>query len=138
MTYIIAEPCIDIKDRSCVDVCPVDCIHESDRQARAEAVVHPPERVRTTIVDDDEIPRRVIQVGEPFQTAAERLRPLIGRDDDGEKRCRRIHEYDSCPGFTPREPEWHDSHAARKGAEVQSPGHGPRMVGPGRKRREGS
>ena len=31
MTYIIAEPCIDIKDLSCVDVCPVDCIHEFDR-----------------------------------------------------------------------------------------------------------
>ena len=31
MTYIIAEPCIDLKDRSCVDVCPVDCIHEADR-----------------------------------------------------------------------------------------------------------
>jgi len=31
VTYIIAEPCIDIKDRSCVDVCPVDCIHEADR-----------------------------------------------------------------------------------------------------------
>jgi NAD-dependent dihydropyrimidine dehydrogenase PreA subunit len=31
VTYIIAEPCIDIKDRSCVDVCPVDCIHEFDR-----------------------------------------------------------------------------------------------------------
>jgi ferredoxin len=31
VTYIIAEPCIDVKDRSCVDVCPVDCIHESDR-----------------------------------------------------------------------------------------------------------
>src|SRR5437868_1110433 len=31
MTYIIAEPCIDIKDRSCIDVCPVDCIHEADR-----------------------------------------------------------------------------------------------------------
>jgi NAD-dependent dihydropyrimidine dehydrogenase PreA subunit len=31
VTYIIAEPCIDIKDRSCVDVCPVDCIHEYDR-----------------------------------------------------------------------------------------------------------
>ena len=28
MTCIITEPCIDIKDRSCVDVCrPVDCIH---------------------------------------------------------------------------------------------------------------
>src|SRR5438309_4891806 len=31
MTYVIAEPCIDIKDRSCIDVCPVDCIHETDR-----------------------------------------------------------------------------------------------------------
>ena len=31
MTYIISEPCIDIKDRSCVDVCPVDCIHEFAR-----------------------------------------------------------------------------------------------------------
>lgn len=31
MPYVIAEPCIDVKDRSCVDVCPVDCIYEVDR-----------------------------------------------------------------------------------------------------------
>lgn len=31
MTYIITEPCIDTQDKSCVDVCPVDCIHESGR-----------------------------------------------------------------------------------------------------------
>jgi ferredoxin len=31
VTYIIAEPCLDIKDKSCVDVCPVDCIHEAKR-----------------------------------------------------------------------------------------------------------
>ena len=31
MTYIIAEPCIDLKDKSCIDVCPVDCIHEVGR-----------------------------------------------------------------------------------------------------------
>jgi NAD-dependent dihydropyrimidine dehydrogenase PreA subunit len=31
VTYVIAEPCIDVKDRSCVDVCPVDCIHEAGR-----------------------------------------------------------------------------------------------------------
>jgi ferredoxin len=30
MTYIIAEPCIGEKDRSCVDVCPVDCIYEGE------------------------------------------------------------------------------------------------------------
>lgn len=27
MAYIIAEPCIDVKDTACVDACPVDCIH---------------------------------------------------------------------------------------------------------------
>lgn len=27
MTYTITEPCIGVKDASCVDVCPVDCIH---------------------------------------------------------------------------------------------------------------
>jgi ferredoxin len=31
VTYIITEPCIDVKDKSCVEVCPVDCIHEADR-----------------------------------------------------------------------------------------------------------
>ncbi|HZQ02545.1 MAG TPA: hypothetical protein VFA88_00835 [Gaiellaceae bacterium] len=31
MTYVIAEPCIDIKDQSCIDVCPVDCIHIGER-----------------------------------------------------------------------------------------------------------
>jgi ferredoxin len=30
MTYIITEPCIGTKDKSCVDVCPVDCIHGGD------------------------------------------------------------------------------------------------------------
>ena len=32
MTYVIAEPCIGVKDRSCVDVCPVDCIYEGEDQ----------------------------------------------------------------------------------------------------------
>jgi ferredoxin len=31
MTYIIGEPCIDIMDKSCIDVCPVDCIHIGER-----------------------------------------------------------------------------------------------------------
>jgi NAD-dependent dihydropyrimidine dehydrogenase PreA subunit len=30
VTYVITEPCIGVKDASCVDVCPVDCIHSSD------------------------------------------------------------------------------------------------------------
>jgi NAD-dependent dihydropyrimidine dehydrogenase PreA subunit len=27
MTYVIAEPCVDVMELSCVAVCPVDCIH---------------------------------------------------------------------------------------------------------------
>ena len=29
---IITEACIDVKDRACVDVCPVQCIYEFDAQ----------------------------------------------------------------------------------------------------------
>ena len=39
MAYIITEPCIDVKDASCVDVCPVDCIYEGEKQY----FIHPDE-----------------------------------------------------------------------------------------------
>ncbi|MGC5617213.1 ferredoxin [Georgenia sp. Z1491] len=41
MTYVIAQPCIDILDRACVDECPVDCIYEGDRML----YIHPDECV---------------------------------------------------------------------------------------------
>jgi NAD-dependent dihydropyrimidine dehydrogenase PreA subunit len=31
MTYVITEPCIDVKDKTCVEECPVDCIYEGQR-----------------------------------------------------------------------------------------------------------
>jgi NAD-dependent dihydropyrimidine dehydrogenase PreA subunit len=31
MTYVIADPCVDVVDRACVDECPVDCIYEGKR-----------------------------------------------------------------------------------------------------------
>ncbi|NBY51578.1 MAG: ferredoxin family protein [Actinobacteria bacterium] len=31
MTYVIALPCVDVKDKSCIEECPVDCIYEGDR-----------------------------------------------------------------------------------------------------------
>ena len=39
MTYIIAEPCINVKDKACVEVCPVDCIYEGDTML----YIHPDE-----------------------------------------------------------------------------------------------
>lgn len=41
MTYVIALPCVDVKDRACVDECPVDCIYEGDRML----YIHPDECV---------------------------------------------------------------------------------------------
>ena len=28
--YVITDPCVDVKDKSCIEVCPVDCIHGDD------------------------------------------------------------------------------------------------------------
>ena len=37
MTYVIAEPCIGVKDTACVEVCPVDCIHPTKEEEGFEA-----------------------------------------------------------------------------------------------------
>lgn len=39
MTHIVTEPCIGVKDHSCVDVCPVDCFYEGEDQL----LIHPEE-----------------------------------------------------------------------------------------------
>ncbi|MDQ0370896.1 ferredoxin [Catenuloplanes indicus] len=31
MAYVIAEPCVDVMDKACVEECPVDCIYEGGR-----------------------------------------------------------------------------------------------------------
>ncbi len=64
MTYIITQPCIDLKDASCVDVCPVDCIYEGEDQY----YIHPeecidcgacvPECPVEAIFPDDEVPEQ--------------------------------------------------------------------------------
>jgi NAD-dependent dihydropyrimidine dehydrogenase PreA subunit len=38
MTYVITEPCVNVKDASCVDVCPVDCIHPTQSEGEFESV----------------------------------------------------------------------------------------------------
>jgi NAD-dependent dihydropyrimidine dehydrogenase PreA subunit len=41
MAYVIAEPCVDVMDRACVDECPVDCIYVGERSL----YIHPDECV---------------------------------------------------------------------------------------------
>jgi NAD-dependent dihydropyrimidine dehydrogenase PreA subunit len=41
MAFVIAEPCVDVHDRGCVDECPVDCIYDGLRKS----YIHPDECV---------------------------------------------------------------------------------------------
>lgn len=62
MTYVITEPCIGCKDKSCVSVCPVDCIHEGEDQFFIDPgeCIHcglcEPECPVDAIFADDEVP----------------------------------------------------------------------------------
>jgi NAD-dependent dihydropyrimidine dehydrogenase PreA subunit len=31
VAYVVAEPCVDVLDKACVDECPVDCIYQGER-----------------------------------------------------------------------------------------------------------
>ncbi len=86
MTYIIAEPCIDIKDRSCVDVCPVDCIHEFDRML----IIDPeecidcgacePECPVEAIFPEDALPDKwepFVKINYAFPDGADAINPLV-------------------------------------------------------------
>lgn len=39
MAFVISEGCVDVKDKTCLDNCPVDCIYEGDRMV----YIHPDE-----------------------------------------------------------------------------------------------
>ena len=41
MAFVITEPCVGVKDKSCVDVCPVDCIYGTDDDD--QLFIHPDE-----------------------------------------------------------------------------------------------
>lgn len=41
MTYVIAQPCVDVQDKGCIQECPVDCIYEGSRSL----YIHPDECV---------------------------------------------------------------------------------------------
>lgn len=42
MTYVVTEPCIGTKDRSCVEVCPVDCFYNFTKKDLNEKVSKEP------------------------------------------------------------------------------------------------
>lgn len=44
MAYVICEPCIGVKDKACVEICPVDCIYEGTKEGFPDMLfIHPDE-----------------------------------------------------------------------------------------------
>jgi len=68
VTYTICEPCIGTKDTACVDVCPVDCIHEAEDGSSIQLFIDPdvcidcgacvPACPVEAILPEDEVPEK--------------------------------------------------------------------------------
>lgn len=92
MAYVIAEPCIGTKDRSCVTVCPVDCIYEIPDGAPDDPrhlVIHPDECIDCgacepvcpvkAIFVEDEVPEEWKGFIEANRRHAQRLDKFVPR-----------------------------------------------------------
>lgn len=84
MAYVITSGCVDIKDRACVDVCPVDCIYEGDRKLYIQPVecidcgACAPACPQSAIFFDLEVP--VDEAGHVADNERFFTEPLPGRD----------------------------------------------------------
>ena len=105
MTYVIAEPCIGIKDRSCVDVCPVDCIYEGDDQL----YIHPDECIDCGACEP-ECPWQAIfeeaTVPEPFKDDTPLNYKMMEHKDDFEVSPTEKHPHPSAEEIEANKRKW--------------------------------
>ncbi len=83
MAYVITEACIGVKDRACVDVCPVDCIYEADDQL----YIHPDECIDCGACE----PECPVNAIFPEEDVPENLQSFINRN-------REVFDSDTPPG----------------------------------------
>ena len=89
MAYVIAEPCIDVMDQSCVSVCPVDCIH-FDQGTDRMLFIDPnecidcgacePECPVEAIFPEDALPEKwepFVKINAVFLDGVEKVAPLV-------------------------------------------------------------
>lgn len=79
MPYVVTEACIGVKDKSCMNVCPVDCIYEGDQMV----YIHPdqcidcglcePECPVTAIFVDTDVPANMRKYIEMNKTKASEI-----------------------------------------------------------------
>ena len=74
MTYIIAEPCVGVKDTACVEVCPVDCIHGKDEDQ--QLYINPEECIDCGACE----PACPVQAIFPEEEVPEKWKAFIGQN----------------------------------------------------------
>jgi ferredoxin len=74
MPYVITEACISVKDRACVDVCPVDCIYEGEEQL----FIHPDECIDCGACE----PECPVTAIFPEEDVPVQMKPYIAKNKD--------------------------------------------------------
>ena len=95
MTYVITQACIDVKDLSCIEVCPVDCIYNDD--VDRICYVHPTECIDCAaceaacpvgaIFEEKQLPsdvERFVEINAIYFSDPEAARALVDEVADGE------------------------------------------------------
>ena len=95
MTYTIAEPCVDLKDKACIEECPVDCIYEGARML----YIHPDECVDCgacepvcpveAIYYEDDVPEQWSQYTRSTRTSSPSSDPRAARPRSARPRTTR-------------------------------------------------
>jgi Fe-S-cluster-containing hydrogenase component 2 len=85
MTFVIGIACVDVMDKSCLDVCPVDCIYEGARKLYVNpqecvdcGACQPACPVEAVVYQDDLTSDNLAHLGDNARFFAE---PLPGRDE---------------------------------------------------------
>ncbi len=112
VTYVIGETCIDVKDKSCVEVCPVDCIIGTDEDRMLYIDPRGMHRLRSLCRS---LPRRrhLRRGGSASRMAGVHRDqpPILRRSRNGSNACRRAQASGAPGGVMPV------SHAATTGTE---------------------
>ena len=85
MTFVIQEPCVGVKDTACVEVCPVECIYETDPQEKYKNLpmfIHPEECI-DCLACEPECPVEAIRADDEAEEPWITLNAQLGEVQDG-------------------------------------------------------
>ena len=84
MTFVIQEACVGVKDTACVEVCPVDCIYETEPKEETSNLpmfIHPEECIDCAACES-ECPVDAIRVEDEAEDRWTQLNALLAEEHD--------------------------------------------------------